>query len=103
VVEGEVSVAADLVTDSLASSTVTRSDHVGVTRGDGHRSKVRLLAGLVGIGGLLAGRTLELGEIDLAGARDCVRRGLEVLLLGEEEDDGACLARVGSGDIKVED
>lgn len=103
VVEGKVTLAADLVADSLSSSARARGNRVRVARSNGHGSKVGLLARLVGVGGLLAGRTLELGEVDLAGAGNSVGRSLEILLLWEQEDDGTGLARVRGGDVEVED
>ena len=103
VVKRKVSVAADLIADSLTSSAVIRGDHVRVARGDSHRSEVRLLTRLVGVGGLLASGALKLGEVNLTRARKGERRGLEVLLLGEQEDNGAGLAGIGSGYIEVED
>jgi hypothetical protein len=103
VLKGEVTLAADLVADGLASSAGTRGDGVRVAGGDTHGGKVRLLTGLVGVSSLLVGWALELGEVDLAGAGDGEGRGLKVLLLGEQENKRAGLARVRRRNVEVKD
>ena len=103
VVERVITRAAHLVRDSLSSSTIARDNGVGVARRDAHTAEVALLAGYVGPASRLHGRAAELGEAAGSAARCGVAGGLEILLLGEEEDDGALLARVGGGDVEVED
>jgi hypothetical protein len=102
-VESISTLATHLVRHSLPSSTRTRSNNIGITRGKAHASQVAGLAGLVSPRGLLVGRAAQLREAALSAARGSVAGGLEVLLVGEQEDDRACLAGVGGRDVEVED
>jgi hypothetical protein len=103
VLERKVALTTHLVTHRLACSTITRGNSVRATRGNAEAPKLRRLGRLIGIACLLVCSACELRKVDLACARDGERRRLEVLLLGEEEDDGASLASVRSGDVEVED
>lgn len=68
-----------------------------------HDAEVRLLSGLVVEGGTLGSDALELGEVKLAVAGEVETGGLEVRLLGEQEDEAALLALVAARDVEVED
>ncbi len=93
----------DLVSDALSRGAVKRGNAVRVSGGDGDLAEVGLLAGLVVVGGALGGSRLELGKVELAVAGNGEAGRLEVLLLGEEEDEAALLALVAGGDVKVKD
>jgi len=103
VLERKVAASAHLVRYSLSSGTITGRNNVLVARRDAVASKVRLLSGRVGPAGLRVCVAGELREAALAGAGDGVRGRVEVFLLREEEDEAACLARVGLRDVEVED
>lgn len=60
-------------------------------------------SGSVGVGSALSSRAGELLEVKTASTRDGVRRGDEVLLLGEEEDHSASLAGIACRNVEVED
>lgn len=90
-----------LVANRLASRTAESRDSVGVTRRDGSDTIVLLDGGHVTVRSRLLNRRLELGEVDLAVTAEGESRGLEVLLLGEEEDQAAGLALVRLRDVEV--
>jgi hypothetical protein len=58
---------------------------------------------LVAPRGVLAGGSLALGELEAARTGRSVARCLEILLLGEEEDQRAAVARVRLRDIEIEE
>ena len=93
----------DLVANALASGAVEGGDLVRVTRGDGESAEV--LSDVRGVieGRLSGSRRLQLRDVDLAVAAEGIRRGLEVGLLREEEDERASLALVRVGNVEVED
>jgi hypothetical protein len=92
---------ADLVTDSLAGWAGEGRYDGRSTWSDGLGSEV-LGHTLVGVGGRLGGDGGELLEVDGAVAGEGEGGGLEVFLLGEEEDERAG-AGVGGWDVEVED
>jgi len=91
-----------LVADSLASRAREGGNHVRVAGRDGGRTEVLRDRGHVAVrGGRACGRR-ELSEVDLAVTAEAVRRGLDILLLGEEEHQAAGLASIRRGDVEVE-
>lgn len=103
VVEASVANGVNLKRDGLASRAVKGGNQVAVAGRDAGGAVGLLDAGLVVVGGALARRAREAGEADVAGAGEGEGGGLEVLLLGEEEDEAALLALVLVGDVEVED
>lgn len=103
VLERKVTRAAHLVRDTLTRGAIKRISSPAAARHDVEGSALAVLGRLVAPRRLLIGVGLELGDGALAGARESEGGGLEVGLLGEEEDGGAFFARVRGGDIKVED
>lgn len=93
---------ADSVRDSLASGAREAGNNGGGTRGDSEVAEVSLDAALSGVGGRVGGHGGQLREVNLAVAGEAEGRGLELVLLGEEEDKRAS-ASVGLGDVEVED
>jgi hypothetical protein len=92
----------DLVRDSLAGGAREACNNGGGTRGDSEAAEVSLDAAFGGVGGLVGGHGAQLLEVNLAVAGEAEGGGLELVLLGEEEDKRAS-ASVGLGDIEVED
>lgn len=92
-----------LEADCLSSGALEGRNQVGVARGDRGNAVVLLDLGSIAEGSLRSSGRLQHGEIDLAVAAEGVRRGLEVLLLGEQEDETAGLAGVRGRNVKVED
>lgn len=102
VVQVGVTSSRNLKADALASGAVKGGNVVAVAGRDSHDAVVSLLGGLVVVGGATGSGVLELGKVELAVALEGEARGLEVLLLGEEEDEAALLAGVAAGNVKVE-
>lgn len=94
---------ADLVRDGLASRAGEGGDGVVVARRDGEGTKLALDTRGVAVAGRLLGRGVQRSEANLAVTAEAERRGLEVFLLGEEEDERALLARVRRGDVEVKE
>lgn len=92
-----------LVADGLTRGAGEGRDDVGVTGRHSELAQVLLDSGGVVVGGRRASGGLERSKVDLTIAAEGVGRSLEVLLVGEEEDQAARLAGVRGGDIKVED
>jgi len=86
---------------SLAS---TGGDNVAVS---GHNvvnhAKSALGSGAGSVADVQRSRRAKLVELDTAGTRHGEVRGNELVLVGEEEDDAALLARVAGGNVEVED
>jgi hypothetical protein len=103
VVQREVTLSANLIRYSLSRSASPRRNGVRVSRRNAEVSEVALLAGLVGVCSPLGSWASQLAEVDIPATRDSEAGCLEVLLVRKEEEDGAGLARVGDGNVEVED
>lgn len=103
-VEAETALRAELDRLPRASLALHVGNDVAVARLDGDGAEVLAHRWCVAPGGLTnLGRGAELGEADATGAGEGVGASLEVLLLREEEDDGALFALVALRNVEVED
>lgn len=101
--ETKITSAANLNALGRARGTLRGANRVRVARRRRAASKLRLLGWAVVPGRLLVGGGAQGGEDEVAVAGDVVAGGLELGLLGEEEDGAAGFARVAVGDVEVED
>lgn len=92
----------NLKSNALASRAVKGGNAVAVSGSDSSDAIVLLHVGLVVERGATGSGVLELGKVKLAVPVKGKGRRLEVLLLGEEEDEAALLAGIAAGNVKVE-
>lgn len=92
-----------LVRDGLTSRARESGDEVRVAGRDGDLTQVLRDRGHVALRGRLGGNIGELGNIDLAITAEGVVGGLEIGLLGEEEDQAASLTSIRVRNVEVED
>lgn len=86
-----------------ACLAVAGCNNVAVTGLDGNIAEVLSDGWCVAVGGLLVRSRAELAATEATGTGESVVGGGQVLLLGEEEDNGALLSGVFGGDVEVED
>lgn len=86
-----------------ASLTVPSSNNIAVAGLRCDATKVTLDSGSIAPRSLLVGRAAELRAAQTARASELVRRGLEILLLREQENDRTLLSLVVLGYVEVED
>lgn len=90
-----------LVADSLTSRALEGGDDVRIAWSDSFLTEVLLDRGHVAVAGVLGHRLGQLSKVDLAVTAESESGSLEVLLLGEEEDEAASLIRVRLRDVEV--
>lgn len=86
-----------------ASLAVPSSNNIAVAGLRRDATKISLDSRSIAPGSLLVGRAAKLRAAQTARASELVRRGLEILLLGEQENNRTLLSLIVLGDVEVED